>query len=236
MKKSLVIILVVMASVVNAQITWLKSFDNSVTAYETSDAVNFVEFLKDGSTWKIKIMNESLSVSKTTTIQSDVTDWTITDNFEFVAVNNVFYNVFKPNKMAFEITFYIASNAANRQYYTYMFDEDGTMLNLNFGFQGNVVGNYIIHETLDNLYTVSSIPGTPSKIITTKASNVKAFPNPTTQTVNLTQSGSVINVYNLSGQLIENLPAGTRTIDVANYVPGHYIIRVDDATLQFIKN
>ena len=67
--------------------------------------------------------------------------------------------------------------------------------------------------------------------------NYSVYPNPTNGKVNVKIDGepAPIRVYNIYGQLLQELPAGTSTVDLSNYAKGTYILRIGEATTKIVK-
>ena len=67
--------------------------------------------------------------------------------------------------------------------------------------------------------------------------NYSVYPNPTTGMVNVKTEGepTPIRVYNIYGQLLQELPAGATTVDMSPYANGTYILRIGEATTKIVK-
>ena len=100
----------------------------------------------------------------------------------------------------------------------------------------------MIHETCQpyddsqRIWAISQFTtGNSTSAKATDFPNLSVFPNPSSKQLNLSQTGEIIQIYNLNGQLIEQLPPHTNTINISDYTNGQYLIKVDNTTLKFIK-
>ena len=68
--------------------------------------------------------------------------------------------------------------------------------------------------------------------------NYSIYPNPTTGKVNI-QSTTVENepmkLYNLYGQLLQTLPAGSTVVDLSGYAKGTYFLRIGSHSVKLVK-
>ena len=71
-----------------------------------------------------------------------------------------------------------------------------------------------------------------------EALNYSIYPNPTTGKVNI-QSTTVENepmkLYNLYGQLLQTLPAGSTVVDLSGYAKGTYFLRIGSHSVKLVK-
>ena len=68
--------------------------------------------------------------------------------------------------------------------------------------------------------------------------NVRIYPNPTSGIVNVKWDGEQtmpMQVYNIYGQLLQEVPSGENVIDVSSYAKGTYILRIGEATMKIVK-
>ena len=67
--------------------------------------------------------------------------------------------------------------------------------------------------------------------------NYSVYPNPTNGMVNVKIDGepAPIRIYNIYGQLLQELPAGATSVDLTNYANGTYILRIGEATTKIVK-
>lgn len=104
------------------------------------------------------------------------------------------------------------TDVENHGTYTYVYKLPGKLM------------PYGEHGQTSNTSTLKSTPG-----------EIRLYPNPATQQLNISQTNQSIDVYNIQGQLIEQFPPRTATINVSDYNKGQYIIKTGETTLKFIK-
>lgn len=88
--------------------------------------------------------------------------------------------------------------------------------------------------SLDNLFQVNTV-----SVPETQVTEVKIFPNPTTSTIQIDRlkSGSLMKIYNISGQVVQEERSITQSnfvVDVSNFSSGTYILWITnpDGTFQ----
>lgn len=257
--KSLILLLLVssMAFVSNAQVQWAASFNDTFDSTgethafgmcETSNGVRQLRIYKDETKWYIDIMQiaseNQFTINKTSELINTMSGWEIQDDFQVVGIYNVCHDLIVKDKIAFELVFEDpAPEGTAAKYWYYLFDEDGTLISLGCGKQGQIVGDYILHEVCqpyDNtqqIWTISKIGvGTNTSSKAVDFPSLKVYPNPSSTQINLSQSGEVIQIYNINGQLIEQLPPNSNSINISSYTKGQYLIKVDNTVLKFIKD
>lgn len=96
----------------------------------------------------------------------------------------------------------------------------------------NVTGNVTLIAVF-----VTDGSGNGEGIDDVEGENYSVYPNPTTGIVNVKQEGepALIRVYNIYGQLLQELPAGATSVDLTNYANGTYILRIGEATTKIVK-
>ncbi|GEM_PF-5399886 len=256
--KSLILLITALfiASISSAQIEWAATYNDTFESIgethafgmcETPSGVRQLRIYKNETKWYVDIMQivsgNKLTTNKTSELTYTAPDWKIQSDFQLVGIYNVCHNLIAKNKLAFELIFEDPNPEPNHaQYWCYLYDEEGTLLNITWGIQGQIIGDYIIHETCQpyditqriwHISKIGSKTSTSAKAV--DFPNLLVFPNPSSKQLNLSQSGEVIQIYNLNGQLIEQLPPHTNTINISNYTKGQYLIKVDNTTLKFIK-
>ena len=92
---------------------------------------------------------------------------------------------------------------------------------------------------------IELVPGEdPVGINTSAQSDVKAFsvfPNPAGEIVHIQADpnthldNQTIKLYNLYGQLLQELPAGTTDVDISTYKKGTYIVRIGTYSIKLVK-
>ncbi len=245
------------ASIINAQVEWAASHtdvptnDKVTNAFgmcETSNGVKQISIYTDSQDkWYVDVMHivqgNKFTIDKTSELIISEADWAIQSDYVALGVYNVCHNLIVKNKIVFELVLEDPTPEPNHtKYWCYMFDEDGTLLNVSFGKEGKIVGNYMTHETCQP-YDITQRIWAILKFDTNNTSSTSAinfpnnsvFPNPASQQLNINQPGEVIEVYNMQGHLIEQIPSQSATVNVSNYPKGHYLIKIDDTTLKFIK-
>ena len=107
-------------------------------------------------------------------------------------------------------------------------------------------GNILVSDMQQGLYVLEAIdecdlPG-DGKIVTNSIlenkQHLKAFPNPADQMliVKGIKKGSLLEIFNMEGILVEQLKYSGDPIQVTSYPTGSYIIRTAGTSLRFIKN
>jgi hypothetical protein len=84
---------------------------------------------------------------------------------------------------------------------------------------------------------VSDGTGASDGIDDVEGENYSVYPNPTNGMVNVKIDGepAPIRIYNIYGQLLQELPAGATSVDLTNYANGTYILRIGEATTKIVK-
>lgn len=181
---------------------------------------------------------------------SSRTDFTIDvpQGNEIISYGYVYKNVYSTDgKFGCIVTFKDASN----NYKVQVINEDSEVLfekeNTSTAF---VVKDHLITYTdVENQGKYTYIYKLPGKLLPygehTKTSDTSApqamanqvsiYPNPVTQQLNISPSNHSIDIYNIQGNFIEQLPPRTTTINVSDYNKGQYIIKTGETTLKFIK-
>lgn len=246
-----------------AQLEWISNYHNenlTETVYgfaicEKSDGLKQLRFYKDSQNkWKMDVMhntsNLEFAIEKTSEIVCKESSWAIQTDFKLVGVYNVVYNQFVQNKIAFELVFEDPNPQVNEtKYWTYIFDEDGTFLGINFGIQGQIVGNYLIHESCQpnditrRIWTVLKFAKTTTSVQINNAPSrsATAYPNPSKGIVNIapaTESNTTgqVHIYDLKGNFLETISTSTGIVDLTKYENGYYILKTGNTSFKILKN
>ena len=111
--------------------------------------------------------------------------------------------------------------------------------------EGGLTGEYFVRAKMNGVETFTCPQTDMTTLITDgdQTATVKAYPNPTTESVNVTINGSDINTHTLRvistlGAEMENrtFEGSNTTIDMRAYQHGSYMVNVDGIVVRVIKN
>lgn len=111
--------------------------------------------------------------------------------------------------------------------------------------EGGLTGEYFVSARMNGVMTFTCPQTDMATLIADEEqpANVKAYPNPTTESVSVTISGSnnathVLHVVNTVGIEMESrtFEGETTTIDMQSYPRGNYMVSVDGMVVRVIRN
>jgi hypothetical protein len=261
----IILIMFGLSQVSNAQITLEHTFDGDVSYFGTgalignNTGVNLYGFVNT-TTSQVKLYNEDYSLYKSVTI-------TPPSGYKIDAsISCISKTLFNSNdKIEFIVTFTRSSTLENYNDRSAckMYDEDGTLIKdfgtsyvlqlfgiikLSNGEYKLLIKKYIYDSGTAYYNTnVYSIPGT---ITTAAAPLIESnnilqlpYPNPASSVITLPYQlkqgeTSVMNIYNINGQLIENKQIDSMfdkiLLNVSSYAKGMYIYEVNGISSRFI--
>ncbi len=110
---------------------------------------------------------------------------------------------------------------------------------VSYGRYPNGTGNF---ETMSPTFSAENDIASGTQIISMETTDLKVYPNPFDNSFYLEfdaslQEEKTVSIYNLNGTVIyQNTISANTWIDASNWVPGMYIIRVENDYLKILKN
>ena len=98
-------------------------------------------------------------------------------------------------------------------------------------------GDVTTYYQYDRLFVEVDWQGVPSSTNNVKVEKINIYPNPASESIRLSNvdKGSLINVYNINGELVKSIVYETEEINIGDLPVGMYVLNVGDVYLKFIK-
>lgn len=98
-------------------------------------------------------------------------------------------------------------------------------------------GDVTTYYQYDRLFVEVDWQGVPSSTNNVTIEKINIYPNPASESIRLSNvnKGSLINVYNINGELVKSIVYETEEINIGDLPVGMYVLNVGDVYLKFIK-